>query len=157
MEYSYLWYLKSLNLYSPTPRKFSPLFTVCHGPRSTPFLLILATFHQTANAPINPHLLPYWTFFLLHRTHSYFQGLITPPAFGNHILIANQIDPLASEPVLPSDIWRYGPATSIIPASSFLLAFQPQRAQRRRNRADSKVLKRAYVDSIVMTLLDFSD
>lgn len=86
--------------------------------------------------------LPYPTFFLLKRTHPYFRDLITPSAFRSHVLTANHIDLLASEPLLPSNIYPCYICLRALPSSRFSLSSRKDD----RAHAGSKALKRFCVD-----------
>ena len=86
--------------------------------------------------------LPYPTYFLLYRTHPYFRDLITPSAFRNHILTANQIDLLASEPVLPSNIYPCYICLRALSSSRFSLSSRKDD----RAHAGSKAPERFCVD-----------
>ena len=86
--------------------------------------------------------LTYPTYILLQRTHPYFRDLITPSTLRNHILTANQIDLLASEPLLPSDIYPCYICLRALPSSRFSLSSRKDD----RAHAGSKALKRFCVD-----------
>lgn len=156
MECAYFWNLdpSSSSLFLFSSSSSSPSLSL-----SSPFfssLQILSFLSMSGPFAVAPSLLtlptelllqiltylPYPTYHLLHRTHPCFRDLITPSAIRKHILTANQIDLLASEPVLPSNIYPCYICMRALSSSRFSLSSRKDD----RVHAGSKALKRFCVD-----------